>query len=114
MAGWHHRCQGHELGQTLRDGERQRGLGCCSPWGCRVGRDWEPEQQQPKDATKNGVSISTTVWVTDEGKRGGEGRKKGMEGRREEGGRKEGGREGREKRKTRAGPQPTHPPCWSL
>ena len=25
MAGWHHRCNGHELGQTLRDGEGQGG-----------------------------------------------------------------------------------------
>ena len=24
---------GHELGQTLGDGEGQRGLACCSPWG---------------------------------------------------------------------------------
>ena len=23
MAGWHHQCSGHELGQTLRDGEGQ-------------------------------------------------------------------------------------------
>ena len=26
---------GHELGQTLGDGEGQGGLACCSPWGCR-------------------------------------------------------------------------------
>ena len=32
MAGWHHQCNGHELGQTLGDGEGQRGLVCCSPW----------------------------------------------------------------------------------
>ena len=30
MAGWHHWCNGHELGQTLGDGERQRGLACDS------------------------------------------------------------------------------------
>ena len=24
---------GHELGQILEDGEGQRGLACCSPWG---------------------------------------------------------------------------------
>ena len=24
---------GHELGQTLGDGEGQGGLACCSPWG---------------------------------------------------------------------------------
>ena len=33
MAGWHHWCNGRELGQTLRDGEGQRGLACYSPWG---------------------------------------------------------------------------------
>ena len=33
MAGWHHQRNGHELGQTLGDGEGQRGLACCSPWG---------------------------------------------------------------------------------
>ena len=33
MAGRHHGCNEHELGQTLRDGEGQRGLACCSPWG---------------------------------------------------------------------------------
>ena len=33
MTGWHHRCNGHELGQTLGDGERQGGLVYCSPWG---------------------------------------------------------------------------------
>ena len=26
---------GHELGQTLGDGEGQGGLLCCSPWGCK-------------------------------------------------------------------------------
>ena len=30
MAVWHHRCNGHELGQTPADGEGQGG---CSPWG---------------------------------------------------------------------------------
>ena len=33
MAGWHHRCNEYELGQTPRDGEGQGGLVCCSPWG---------------------------------------------------------------------------------
>ena len=33
MAGVHHRCNEHELGQTLEDGEGQGGLACCSPWG---------------------------------------------------------------------------------
>ena len=33
MAGWHHPCNGHELGQTLGDGEGHGDLACCSPWG---------------------------------------------------------------------------------
>ena len=32
MAGWHHQCNGHELGQTLGDSEGQGGLVCCSPY----------------------------------------------------------------------------------
>ena len=31
--GWHHRLNGHEFEQTLGDGEGQRSLACCSPWG---------------------------------------------------------------------------------
>ena len=45
MAGWHHQFNGYELGQTLEDGEGQRGLMCCSPWGHRVGYDSANEQQ---------------------------------------------------------------------
>ena len=33
MAGWHHQCNRHELGQTSGDDDGQRGLACCSPWG---------------------------------------------------------------------------------
>ena len=32
MAGWHHPCKGHELGQTSGDDEVQGGLAYCSPW----------------------------------------------------------------------------------
>ena len=35
MTGWHHRCSGYELGQTLGDSEGQGCLACCSPWGCK-------------------------------------------------------------------------------
>ena len=33
MVGWHHRFNGHELGQTPGDGEGQGSLVCCSLWG---------------------------------------------------------------------------------
>ena len=42
IAGRHHQCSGHELGQISGDGEGQGGQACCSPWG----HDWVTEQQQ--------------------------------------------------------------------
>ena len=33
MVGWHHRLNGHEFEQTLRDSEGQGSLACCSPRG---------------------------------------------------------------------------------
>ena len=33
MVGWHHQLNGHEFEQVLGDGEGQRSLECCSPWG---------------------------------------------------------------------------------
>ena len=35
MVGWHHQPTGHEFGQALGDGEGQRSLACCSPWGSK-------------------------------------------------------------------------------
>ena len=35
VAGWHHGCNGHELGQALGDSEGQGGLACWSPRGCK-------------------------------------------------------------------------------
>ena len=35
MAGWHHRLNGHKFEQIPGDGDRQGGLVCCSPWGCK-------------------------------------------------------------------------------
>ena len=32
MVGWHHWIKGYEFEQTLRDGEGQGNLACCSPW----------------------------------------------------------------------------------
>ena len=33
MVGWQHLLNGHEFEQALGDGEGQRSLECCSPWG---------------------------------------------------------------------------------
>ena len=35
MVGWYHQLNGHEFEQTLRDGEGQGSLVCCSSWGCK-------------------------------------------------------------------------------
>jgi len=43
MAGWHHRCDGHEFEWTPGDGDGQGSLSCCSPWGRRVRHDWATE-----------------------------------------------------------------------
>ena len=34
MVGWHHWLNGHEFEQAPGDGEGQRSLASCSPWGC--------------------------------------------------------------------------------
>ena len=33
MAGWYYWCNGHEIGQTLGDGDGHGGLACCTLWG---------------------------------------------------------------------------------
>ena len=33
MVGWHHQLNGHEIEQVPGDGEGQRSLEGCSPWG---------------------------------------------------------------------------------
>ena len=33
MVGWHHQLSGHEFEWALGDGNGQRGLACCGPWG---------------------------------------------------------------------------------
>ena len=43
MVGWHHWLNGQEFEQAPWVGDGQRSLGCCSPWGHRVGHDWVTE-----------------------------------------------------------------------
>ena len=45
MVGWYHWFSGHEFAQTPEDSEGQGSLACWSPWGHRVGHDFETEQQ---------------------------------------------------------------------
>ena len=43
MVGWHHRLNEHEFEQALGVGDGQGSLASCSPWGRRVGHNWEAE-----------------------------------------------------------------------
>ena len=33
IVGWHHQLNGYEFEETLKVGDGQGGLVCCSPWG---------------------------------------------------------------------------------
>ena len=57
MTGWYHRCNGHELGQTLGDGEGQKGLVCCSPWGHK--------ESEMTELLKNNIEMGTSVLQRD-------------------------------------------------
>ena len=48
MVGLHHQFNGHELGHTLGDGEKQGGLECCCPWGLQKVRHALVTEQQQK------------------------------------------------------------------
>ena len=52
MAGWHHQCYGHELGQILEDGEGKRGLACHSP------RDSQESSPTPQFKSINSLALS--------------------------------------------------------
>ena len=52
MAGWHHRLNGHEFEQAPGDGEEQRSLMYCSPWGCKE-----------EDTTEQLNSNNKITWV---------------------------------------------------
>ena len=48
MVGCHHRLNGHEFKQALRDGEGQGTSVCCSPWDCKEGNTTQRLEQQQK------------------------------------------------------------------
>ena len=55
---WHHRLDGHELGQTPEDGEGQRGLACYGPWGHKVSHTAWQLNNNEKEGLWNLTSIS--------------------------------------------------------
>ena len=46
MLTWHQQVNEHEFEQALGDGEGQRSLACCSPWGCK---ESDPTEQLNKN-----------------------------------------------------------------
>ena len=71
MVGWHDPLSGHELGQTLGDGEGQGSLVCCSPLSCKEsGMAWwlnsnSVHWQPVHHGTHEGVSWDRQ-WVKDQ------------------------------------------------
>ena len=71
MVGCHHQLNGHEFKQTLGDREGQRGLACCSPWGCKESD--MTEQLNNKVAAKHPplgrqqeceINVGPSIWNT--------------------------------------------------
>ena len=54
IVGWHHQLNGYEFEQTLRDGEGQGSLACCSPWD-RKSRTWLSDWTTINGRYKRGV-----------------------------------------------------------
>ena len=57
LVGWRHRFNGHEFEQALEDGEGQRSLVCCSPWGCK-----ESDRTEELNSNSNKVSSISITW----------------------------------------------------
>ena len=71
MVGWHHRLDGHELEQTLGDGEGQGHLVCCCPRGCKESDMTEQQKAATleviwKDGSTRCLSVptwGTVCWI---------------------------------------------------
>ena len=61
MAGWHHRCNGHDFGRWWGTGRP----GCSCLWGRRVRHDWATEQRQwyPLSQETGDVIHNTVVFL---------------------------------------------------
>ena len=59
MAGWHHQCIEHELGQTLADDEGPGGLACGSLWG-RKDLDKTGQLNNNDKGKRKGGSVSSS------------------------------------------------------
>ena len=66
MVWWHHRFNGHGLGQTPGNGEGQVSLVCCSPWGHK---ELDTTWQLNKTTTISGLVWAASTSVTLSGSR---------------------------------------------
>ena len=57
MVGWYHRLNGHELRQTLGDGEGQGDPVCCSPWGCKYSDMTKLLNNRPSEESSPGLGL---------------------------------------------------------
>ena len=75
MDGWHHELDGHEFEQTLRVGDGQRSLACCSLWGCKESdmtewlnwtcRIFVRDQSMWKESGRRIGQMEKSNWVAD-------------------------------------------------
>ena len=62
IVGQHHRLNGHEFGQVLRDGGGQGSLACCSSWGHQESDMTEQQKNNQKELS--GISGNNTqLWM---------------------------------------------------
>ena len=62
VIGWHHRLNEQEFEQALGDGEEQRSLACCSPWGREESDTAETHMMPPGFKSIISSSIQVT-WL---------------------------------------------------
>ena len=61
MVGWHHQLDGHEFEQTLWDGDGQRSLAWCSPWG-RKESDTTERLNNNNNRTLKSIAVQYNSW----------------------------------------------------
>ena len=61
MVGWH-RLDGHEFDKTLRNGEGQESLACCSPWGRKESYTTEPLKNNSKQMSLSKEGQKNLCW----------------------------------------------------
>ena len=60
---WHHRLSGLEFEQAPGDGEGQRSLVCCSPWGHKEPDKERVTEQQQLATNRNELLIHAPAWM---------------------------------------------------